>query len=716
MAYNTKYRIEFDTIKGRSVKVDIEEDAFAGSITELIAAGETPLEINYPNGEFDKMTGIRESKVRIKVLSTNVDTTDFLITSDTQYKVKVYINNTIEWVGWLDNDYITEEFLDTPVVIELSASDGLSLAKSVQIADFSNQQLWGLYSVNQYIACALNATGLELDYYSFINMFPSGTSRGTNGTDAFFVSLLTSQTFIRGPREFDDAYTVLSKIMQAFGCNLFQARGAWYIIQTNDRIANDLDGNRRNASGTYQENHLNQSFAIDIGLNEVTKLINADALTSWEREFKETVIKYSFKMPPIFFRNWDLIDGVFSSPLSGIVTRFKKVDGVVTSFSVQRQVYELDNWVESSNAPNVYTITYEPYTGVEIDNTTTSELVRYLMFYSGTEDFTTGFKGIRTTAYPVNKDDVFSLSFSTREKNTGFKNNAQGIFVRIYKSNGDYYFLEPNGRWRFQGQGGISNIGKVWERAEDRRFWKDYEIESEPIPENGLLSIMFTNFGHSRTASNEVHFKDLNVDIRTYFNEMLEVDGYEYKNSQTSELKNLYDNEIFVSKSDNIGTQGAILDTNYAQVASWKLSGANDNTAVPFAKYIARGYWRAMYRNYQRMEGRLFDLYQGSRLLSLLNTVQFSAITNKEFMITTLNMDVRQEAAEFTMVELRNTANTDDFTQTGTENFKYLNVKARNFDEVIKEPRTPIDWKYGTAGVVASLLRKNKRRRFNNYS
>jgi hypothetical protein len=46
----------------------------------------------------------------------------------------------------------------------------------------------------------------------------------------------------------------------------------------------------------------------------------------------------------------------------------------------------------------------------------------------------------------------------------------------------------------------------------------------------------------------------------------------------------------------------------------------------------------------------------------------------------------------------------------------YLNVKAQNYDEVIKEPRTPIDWKYGTVGVVSSLIRKNKRRRFNNYS
>ncbi|MFN9114602.1 MAG: hypothetical protein ACK5XN_31455, partial [Bacteroidota bacterium] len=158
MAYNTKYRIEFDTIKGRSIKVDIEENGFGGTVTNLIALGDTPIEINYSNGEFDKMCGIRESKIRIKVLSTNVDISDFLITSDTQYKVKIYINNTVEWVGWLDNDYITEEFLDTPIIIELSASDGLSLAKSIDLSDLSNNQLWGLYRVKEFIAYALDKT------------------------------------------------------------------------------------------------------------------------------------------------------------------------------------------------------------------------------------------------------------------------------------------------------------------------------------------------------------------------------------------------------------------------------------------------------------------------------------------------------------------------------------------------------------------------------
>ena len=710
MAYNTKYRIEFDTIKARSIKIDIEQDSFAGSITDLIASSESPLEISYRDGEFDKMCGIRESKVRMKLLSTNVDISDFLITSDTQYKVKIYVNNTVEWVGWLDNDYITEQYLDTPTEIELSASDGLSLAKSIELSDYNNEQLWGIYRVKDFISYALDKTGLGLDFYSFINMYPAAASqRSTNGDfDAFYYSHITSHTFIRGPRDFDDAYTVLSKIMQAYGCTLFQARGAWYIFQTNDRLFGNLDGNRRNSSATFQETLLNQSYSINVGLDRVTKLINADALTSWEKEFKETVIKYSFKMPPIFFRNWDLLDGTFSSPLSGSVTRYIKVNNVVTSVSVQRQVYTLLNW---QNPDNPITTGSNAYIGVEIDTSTNAELTRYLMFYEDTNPNNDEAK--QTTEYWVNANDVLTVSYSTREKNTGFASSNQFVYVKLELANGNFYTLNASGVWIYNLW---QRVGVSWSNSEDRRFWKEYQIESQPFPENGKLTIEFTSIGHSRTATNEVHFKDLSVEIKTYFNEMLEVDGYQYKNSQVNELKNLYDNEIFVSKSDNIGTQGAILNNDFTQINNWKYYNSNDNTAVPFAKYIARGYWRNMYRNFQRMEGRLYDLYQNNRLLTPLETVNYATIENTVFMITTLSSDIRNESAEFTMVELRFTGTNDDREQVGTEEFKYLNVKAQNYDEVIKEPRTPIDWKYGTIGVVSSLIRKNKRRRFNNYS
>ncbi|MFN9111673.1 MAG: hypothetical protein ACK5XN_16545, partial [Bacteroidota bacterium] len=382
MAYITRYRCEFDTIKGRQVKVDIEEDRqvppaslninttsifeadddsllipfrdlryllpndivqitgtvnnngtytvkeliyngigsiyskilFNESIVDeidvtytltfttrpvinLTASSESPLELSYPNGEFDKMCPIRESKIRIKILTDNVTYEDFTVNYDTQYKVNLYVNNILEWTGWLDNDYINELFLDTLKEIELSANDGLSILKTMPLKTQSGEQMWGFFRIKEFIANALFYTSLNLDFISFINMYPENVVERNFMTptfwdnDAFSYAKIYASAFLKGPRDFDDCYQVLSKIMQAFGCTLYQARGKWYIVQTNDRIANVLDATIRDYTGAATGISMNQSFKIDIGLNEVTKLINADALVSLEKPFKEVAIK-----------------------------------------------------------------------------------------------------------------------------------------------------------------------------------------------------------------------------------------------------------------------------------------------------------------------------------------------------------------------------------------------------------------------------------------
>lgn len=705
MAFNVKYRCEFDTILNRSVRVDIEQDG-TFTVQNLTAFGESPLYIEYPNAEFDKLTGIRESKVKLSILGGDelgITASDFLTTSDNQYKIKIYIDNTLEWIGWMDNDQLSEPFKDTLYEIVLSATDGISLLKNIPLVNLSDEQIWGIDRVKNFINFCFDKTELGLNWWSFINMYPvleSGGSlfdvdqRGVNADfDAFYYANITSFTFLTGPRTFEDCYTVLSKIMEAFCCTLFQARGKWYIIQLNDRIAGDLDGTERDATGAAVGTATNQNFSIPIGLYQTQKLADQDALIGWEKAFKQAKILYEFEMPPVFFRNWDLQDGTINIPLS----------------TTSRQVYNILNWTE---------VVSDTYVGVEINSLTGQEFGRYMLQYPVVPySDNTVQPSARTTNYWVSLGDKINFSYSTREKNSGFVNTSQFNYV-ILTDGVSTYYLDDDGKWYTT----IKAIGYSWGLSEDRRIWKAFNIETEECPIAGNISVQFTAIGNSRTASNEVHYKDLFFDIITSydkryglsrFDKRYGLKGYEHSESQSSILKNNYDNQIYISSTDNISVQGAITNNNYATFAGFKYYSDAKEDLLPFYRYINRVYWRGVYRNYQRLESTVFNLYS-TRLLSLLNTVTFDEIPDKEFMITTMNSDIRNERSDIRFVELRDTSTTNDFDQIGTELFKFIVDKEEIFNE-IKEDKRPIDWRLGPFGAIAQLIIRGKRRRFNNY-
>lgn len=672
-------------------------------VINLTASGQSPLTIEYPNGKFDKMCPIRESKLRFKILNKNVSYEDFIIERDNQYKIKVYISDTftftnanLEWVGWLDNDYVTEPFLDTFSEIELSANDGLNLLKTIKLKSIDDSQMWGFFRIKEYIANCLYRTGLDLYFYSFINMYPENALTKTASPpssydwDAFYYSQIYAHAFLKSPRDFDDCYEVLSKIMQAFGCTLYQARGAWYILQTNDRVRNLLDGNERDQFGEATNNILlNQSYQINVGLNKNTKLINADALVSVEKKFKEVAITHKFDTPPAYFRNFDLLDVVNNEP--------SYWTGAPTSLA------SFYNYVNQSNV----IIDVEPTTGVEVN--------RYLSLQGRT--LSGGNSGAkRSTLYPVNKGDRIKLSFSCKSTILypagAYRIIAHVLFTRF---DGVLFYLKLDGSW----VNTVEYVGKVFFPSTSG-LWADYNIDSLEIPDNGQVSIVLSGLipvsGNSLNNF-EVHFNDLEFEIQTSYNELITVDGVEFKSKNYEILKNVYDNEIFISYAPNISTQGSLLNNLLSNnnIQNWKHYSETNNELVPFGRYITRSYWRTMYRNFIRMEGRLYNIYDGNHLVTPLNTILFDGINDKEFMITTLLIDLRQEAAEFTSIELRYTDNENDTNENGIESFRYLNGKAKDPNDPLKMPKTPLDWKYGNFGLASALINRNRRRRLNNF-
>jgi hypothetical protein len=134
-----------------------------------------------------------------------------------------------------------------------------------------------------------------------------------------------------------------------------------------------------------------------------------------------------------------------------------------------------------------------------------------------------------------------------------------------------------------------------------------------------------------------------------------------------------------------------------------------------------------MFRNFIKLEGKLFNIYiNDSDLISPLNNIIFDQFSDKKFMLTTFQIDIRQESAEFTSIELVDENLDYELLESGAniyksylnviESFRYLDLKAKDYNNPVKEPKIPIDWRFGAYSAVSSLVRRNRIRRFNNYS
>lgn len=700
---------------------------------DVIASTQSPLVIEYPNGKFDKMCPIRESKIRLKILTKNVTYQDFKIEFDTQFKIKIYIaekydaitnqlieitDSKLEWVGWLDNDYITEPFLDTLTEIELSGNDGLSLLKTRSLADFSGQEVFGIsVPVDSYITYCLYQTNLNLNRWTFINMFPEGGIIRQVGFpetwqyDAFYQSRVTTSTFLKGPRDYDDCYEILSKIMQAFGCVLFQSKGEWYIINILDNIYEYLNGNNRDATGDVLNATDNQEFKVDIGLNKSVKLSNADALLSVEKPFYEVSCKFNYDAPVVYFKNFDLLDGILNTDLSTTTKKYYDILDWNTLFNPIVNYY--------TNTFGYTLLDYYANIVVELDPVTNQEIIRYLALRSPSTGTTIG--SARTTLYPLNLGDKVKIEFSVRETIPVFETNRIRSAVILQGNNNEIRYLGQDGKWYEE----YFEINVWFDQNEDRRFWKKFNndnIFSEPVPFSGLISIQF--IGQDWGGGTELHFRDLSFVVEPTLNLSVTASGYEYKTTSKNKNKNVYDVELFLSNSDNISVMGALTGLTGVIVpynlTNWQYLD-NEDYKVPFAKYINRIYWQAMYRDFIRIEGRIFNIYVNDDTIisPLFNIIFHDLDPDKKFMITTLQIDVRQESAEFTSIELVDQQ--IDFPEGGintnsTESYRLLDVKAKDYNNPIKEPKTPIDHKWGVFGQIAALIRRNKIRRFNNYS
>ena len=235
MAYGLKYTIPFKDIDNYSNLVEIYQDGFVGSSTELIAT-EQPATHKYEREDNEDITTpIMSTTFTISFYSTETtDFRNFFSYSDREFLVVHKFEGNVVFKGYLLNDITGEPFQDPPYPVVVTATDGLAQLKEVDLVGPSVDTELG-----SLIFETLNRLDLELDIEICNDLYEGLVM---DNTKSIFDQAEGEQLLVQD-FTFDElainAYDFLLEICRSFGWILLQKNGRWLIQRP---IARNIEG------------------------------------------------------------------------------------------------------------------------------------------------------------------------------------------------------------------------------------------------------------------------------------------------------------------------------------------------------------------------------------------------------------------------------------------------------------------------------------------
>jgi hypothetical protein len=298
MAYGLKYTIPFKDIDNLANVVEIYQDGFTGSVTELIAT-DAPATHKYEREDNEDITTpIMSTTFTISFYSTeNTDFRNFFSYSDREFLVVHKFEGNVIFKGYLLNDITGEPFQDPPYPVVVTATDGLAQLKEVALVGPSEDTELG-----SLIFETLNRLELELDIEVCNDLYEGLVMDNTKSIfDQAAGEQLLIQEFTFDELELN-AYDFLLEICRSFGWILLQKNGRWLIQRP---IARNIEGTM-----IYVHSHVDGSV--------ISSYVNnpSNAITDW------TDVAYSSSL----IRGVVYGNGIFIA--TGASSRLYSFDGI----------------------------------------------------------------------------------------------------------------------------------------------------------------------------------------------------------------------------------------------------------------------------------------------------------------------------------------------------------------------------------------------------
>ena len=210
------------------------------------------------------------------VVTPDNDVSDLFTEEYKQWMVYLYRDTSggvvtgstvILFQGWLQNDTIREDFVNTVYTIEMKASDGLDELSNSEYLDINGNLLTGTVSLRTVINTCINRIGINNGVWYLMSSisndnFPVRYFIDSSGAQEDFWDIRVDQrTFRREADKAKPCKDVLTEILTLANAYMYQYDGQWWIMWRGFIAAPLIDGV---LNFTYWDNNVVEGVNIQI--------------------------------------------------------------------------------------------------------------------------------------------------------------------------------------------------------------------------------------------------------------------------------------------------------------------------------------------------------------------------------------------------------------------------------------------------------------------
>lgn len=662
MARAEKYRIDFKTLDGHDARVQFLYEGYSGAITNL-TGGIRPFVLREFNTDEDLFKPIRPQLAEIEILASasGVTIDSFLADQDTDILVIFsYINvNQAYWYGYLLQDDFQETWQDTNHYITVTASEGFGYLKNIQLNNSGNE-ITGSATPLAFLEYAMQNTVQSFATHSIINNLYNDVMSDGTSTSPLDQCKINAKTFQTQDQFYNDSYNVIEKINRAFNQTIFMYKGNWWIVRLEDLFISFNDNLRGYTSNIGSRTAINTRYDIEVGVNSEVKPISPDMIRFIRRRTKKDTIQFDY----IQFNE--------------IVCNQSFSRGAIVTDTSSLKTYNVSQW--NYYAGTVINSPTTPTSGALLRNETFDANGNLEDNYVSIPQDSSEYRYMKSCAIPVLAGEKFTMSIDHRYKLDppgGAYNDVWGAILLVGDTNN--YTVDERGEW-FQSNASFTLNFKQFSNYYDgtdvpkSTDWMTNTIETDVIPEDGNVYLIFWMTSFNYTSGQEKWFKDLRFDLFTRFAGMNTrgITGVQSIYTKSDDLKNNFQDSIYVSDGVSRVYKGSLFETDGLTLLNPDWYRYRYNTeSFSFRRQNATAHWEHNRFNRNKIDANFYGLaFNTNQPIGLINTIKFvDDDPNKVYAILNLKeIDFASGTWSATLEEIYNAG--EDAGENVTEYFE----------------------------------------------